>query len=115
MKARFELKKTSDGKFMFTLKAANHEVILTSQVYETRQNAEEGIASVLQKAEFEERYERKAGASGQPYFVLHAANKLVIGTSEMYSSHEAMEKGIAAVKKAAPKAELVDVSGSPGA
>jgi len=46
MKARFELKKTSSGEFMFNLIAANQEIILTSQMYRTRQNAEEGIAAV---------------------------------------------------------------------
>ncbi len=34
MKARFELKKTSGGEFMFNLIAANQEIILTSQMYQ---------------------------------------------------------------------------------
>lgn len=110
MKGTFEIKKAANGKFLFNLKAANQEIILTSQMYETRQNAEEGIASVKRNATLDERYEEKTGASGKPYFVLHAANRLVIGTSEMYSSHEAMVKGIASVKRNAPDAETVDLS-----
>jgi uncharacterized protein len=110
MKARFELKKTSDGEFMFNLKAANQEIILTSQMYQTRQSAEEGIASVAQNAPLPERYEKKVGVNGKPYFVLHAANHFVIGRSEMYASHAAMEKGIASVQRNAPDAETVELT-----
>ena len=110
MKGAFELSKASDGRFMFNLKAANHEIILTSQMYESKQSAEEGIASVKENAVLSERFEELVGADGRPYFVLHAANKLVIGRSEMYSSREAMHKGIASVKKNAPDAEILDLS-----
>lgn len=108
MSAKFELKRTSDGEFMFNLKAANQEIILTSQMYQTKKNAEEGISSVMHNAPLRERYEEKVGTNGKSYFVLHAANRLVIGRSEMYGSHAAMEKGIASVQRNAPDAETVD-------
>jgi uncharacterized protein YegP (UPF0339 family) len=82
MKATFEIKRTVNGKFMFNLKAANDQIILTSQTYETKENAEHGIASIKQNAAFDERYQEKVGTDGAPYFVLHASNKLVIGRSE---------------------------------
>jgi uncharacterized protein YegP (UPF0339 family) len=110
MKTTFEIKRSADGRFMFNLKAANDQVILTSQIYETKENAEQGIASVKQNAPLDERYEEKVGTDGAPYFVLHAGNHLVIGRSEMYSSREAMHKGIASVKKNAAAAETVDLS-----
>jgi uncharacterized protein len=110
MKAKFELKKTSNGEFMFNLLAANQEIILTSQMYRTRQNAEEGIAAVAHNAALPERYEEKVGSNGRPYFVLHAANHLVIGRSEMYASREAMKKGIASVQRNAPDAETVELT-----
>ena len=50
------------------------------------------------------------GGDGAPYFVLHAGNNLVIGRSEMYSSREAMHKGMASVKTNAQAAEIVDLS-----
>jgi len=110
MKATFELSKASDGRFMFNLKAANHEIILTSQMYESKQSAEEGISSVKENAVLSERYEELVGSDGRPYFVLHAANKLVIGRSEMYASREAMHKGIASVKRNALDADILDLS-----
>lgn len=42
----YEIKKTANGKFMFNLKAANYEVILTSEVYEQKASALAGIESV---------------------------------------------------------------------
>jgi uncharacterized protein len=110
MKATFEIKKTADGRFMFNLKAPNAQIIFTSQLYETKENAEHGIASVKQNSTVDEHYEEKVGTDGAPYFVLHAVNNLVIGRSEMYSSREAMHKGMASVKKNAASAEIVDTS-----
>ena len=82
MKATFEIKKAGDGKFVFNLKAVNEQVILTSQTYETKQSAESGIASAKQNANLDERYEEKTGSDGLLYFLLHAANKQVIGRSQ---------------------------------
>jgi uncharacterized protein YegP (UPF0339 family) len=110
MKPTFEIRKEKDGKFMFNLKAANDVVIFTSQSYESKEGAEAGIASVQQNAGMDEHYEEKTGHDGRPYFVLHAVNKLVIGRSQMYSSREAMHKGIASVKQNAPIAATVDLS-----
>ncbi|WP_430539317.1 YegP family protein [Luteibacter jiangsuensis] len=47
---------------------------------------------------------------GRPYFVLKAANGEIVGTSESYSSSQAMEHGIAVVKTIAPNAPVVDES-----
>jgi uncharacterized protein len=110
MKATFEIKKAADGRFVFNLKAANDQVILTSQAYETKESAEAGIASVRNNAGIGAHYEEKTGNDGLPYFVLHAANRLVIGRSQMYSSREAMHKGMASVKHNAPIAQTVDIS-----
>jgi uncharacterized protein YegP (UPF0339 family) len=110
MKATFELKRAVDGKFVFNLKSANDQVILTSQTYESKESAEHGIESVRQNAPMDERYEEKTGSDGRPYFVLVAANRQVIGRSQMYSSREAMRKGIAAVKRSAQIAESADHS-----
>ena len=110
MKAAFEIKKAADGRFVFNLKAANDQVILTSQTYETKESAEAGIASVRNNAGIDAHYEEKTGNDGLPYFVLHAANRLVIGRSQMYSSREAMHKGMASVKQNAPIAQTVDIS-----
>gem|GEM_PF-41022 len=44
--ARYEKLVASNGKFYFNLKAANHQIIGTSQMYASAQSRETGIASV---------------------------------------------------------------------
>lgn len=44
--ARYDRNTASNGKFYFNLKAANHQVIGTSQMYATGQSRDSGIASV---------------------------------------------------------------------
>lgn len=110
MPGKFELKKSSNGQYHFKLKAANGEPILSSEMYQSKSGAENGIKSVKENAPYDSRYERKTSTSGQPYFVLKAANYEVIGTSEMYSSIAARDNGIESVKLNAPNAEVVDLT-----
>jgi len=110
MAAKYDLKKTADGQFMFNLKAANGEVILTSERYTTKASAENGIESVKTNAPNDEQYDRRTSTANQPYFVLKAANHEIIGKSEMYSSASAMENGIASVKANGPTAATSDLT-----
>jgi len=48
--SRFEKTTTDSGKFRFNLKAANHQVIGTSQSYESESGRDNGIASVGRNA-----------------------------------------------------------------
>jgi len=110
MAAKFELKKAVDGSFYFHLKAENGKIILASETYTAKSNAENGIASVSANASRDDRYERKTDSQGKPYFTLRAANGQVIGTSQMYASNEDLEIGIAAVKSDAGMAEIFDMT-----
>lgn len=42
----FDMSKSSDDQFMFVLKAANHQIIGASQMYESAQSCEKWIESV---------------------------------------------------------------------
>ena len=48
--ARYERKTTASGKFAFNLKAANHQIIGTSQTYEAEASRDNGIESVKSNA-----------------------------------------------------------------
>lgn len=48
--ARYERKQTASGKFMFNLRAANNQVIGTSESYETAAARDNGIESVKKNA-----------------------------------------------------------------
>ncbi len=98
MAGYYELKTMANGNFMFVLKAANHQVILTSQGYKEKRSAQAGIDSVRKNGVEDGRYDRKTAANGSPYFALTATNGQIIGSSEMYSSTGAMENGIQSCK-----------------
>lgn len=107
MSVHFDLK-SSGTQFMFNLKAANNEVILTSERYTTKQSAEGGIASVKANAPSDARYKKLTASNNSPYFTLTAGNGETIGTSERYSSTTARDNGITWVKTNAPNAATVD-------
>lgn len=103
MAGKFVLSKSTSGKFHFVLKAGNGETILTSEHYEAKASAENGIASVKENAPKDERYEKKNAKNGSPMFNLKAANGQVIGTSETFSSESARDATISWVKANAPR------------
>jgi uncharacterized protein len=110
MAGKFVLKKTSKGNFVFNLKASNGLVMLTSEVYKNKSSALNGVESVRKNAGKDSNFEQRAAKNGQPYFVLKAANKEIIGQSEMYSRAANMKKGIASVKANARTAKLEDLT-----
>jgi uncharacterized protein YegP (UPF0339 family) len=93
----YTLTQNAQGQFTFALHAANGELILRSEQYESKDAAERGIASVQRNSLLDERYVREQAADGRHYFNLTAGNHQVIGTSQMYSSAPARDGGIASV------------------
>lgn len=104
----FELKKKGDT-FHFNLKASNGQVILSSEVYNTKAAAKNGIESVKKNASEEARYERKTAKNGKFHFNLKATNGQIIGSSQMYASESGMNNGIESVMKNAPGAAVKEV------
>ncbi|MCB6183134.1 YegP family protein [Leeia sp. TBRC 13508] len=109
MAGKFELKPTKNDGFMFNLKAGNGQVILTSEIYNSKAAALNGIESVKKNAADLDKFEARESKNGEPYFVLKAGNGQEIGRSEMYSGTSAMENGIASVNKNAPDADVVEL------
>ncbi len=105
----FELKNKEGASYHFTLKAKNGQVILSSEVYNSKSAAENGIASVQKNASEDGRYERKTAKNGKFFFNLKAGNGQVIGSSQMYSSESGMENGINSVKENASGADTKEV------
>ncbi len=120
--SKFVIRNVSSG-IKFDLKAANHQVILTSEVYTTEAACRNGIESIRKNAPIAnvedqtvegyeavthpkfEMYEDKAG---EYRFRLKARNGEIIGVSEGYKSKASCENGIDSVKKNAPEAEVVE-------
>ena len=97
-----------DEPYHWVLKAPNHEVILTSENYVNKHGALNGIESVRKNCKDDSNYRRLTAADGSPYFNLLAKNYEVIGTSEMYSSEQARDHGIEAVKEYGATMVMID-------
>lgn len=97
MTGKYDLKKSPSGKFRFNLKASNGQIMLTSELYNTRKSAVNGITSVKKNAANDAHFKRKASKQKAPYFVLKAFNDQVIGKSEMFSKAAIVGNGIASV------------------
>lgn len=109
MAGYYELKKTDKGQFHFVLKAGNHEVVLSSEVYEAKANALNGIASVQKNGPEEARFDRLTAKNGKFYFNLKAGNHQIIGTSQMYATEASRDKGIASVQNNAASETIKEV------
>ncbi|MFT3934864.1 MAG: YegP family protein [Chitinophagaceae bacterium] len=105
---KFVITKRKNGEFQFNLKAANGQIILTSEGYTAKPGCENGIESVKKNATEDGRYDRKTSTNGKFYFNLKATNGQIIGTSEMYESESSRDNGIASVKSNAPAATVDD-------
>lgn len=107
----FEIfKSEKNDKFYFNLKAKNGQIILSSQGYESKAGADNGITSIKENADDESKYDRKTASNGKFHFNLKAGNGQIIGSSQMYSSEAGMENGIDSVKTNSEDAEIKDLT-----
>ncbi|MFN3438743.1 MAG: YegP family protein [Acidovorax sp.] len=108
MAAKFELKKSKNDKFVFNLLATNGQIVLTSEMYESKASALNGIESVRKNAPDDGRFGRLSAKDGSPYFTLKAGNGQVIGQSQMYSGAKSRDAGIESVQTHAVAAAIDD-------
>jgi uncharacterized protein YegP (UPF0339 family) len=106
----YKVTKNKEAKqpYHWVLKAPNHETILNSENYSSKQMALKGIASVREHSPYDENYERKVDKQNNPMFNLLAENNKVIGSSESYYSTAAREVGIKAVQRYGKDAPVED-------
>ncbi|MBR6800204.1 MAG: YegP family protein [Eubacteriaceae bacterium] len=119
---KYVVKETNTG-FMFNLKAANGEVIATSEVYSDKDNCLGGIESVKKAApvaniedqtveNYEEakhpKFEVYLDKAGEFRFRLKASNGQNIARSEGYKAKASCLNGIESVKKNADSDVVVE-------
>ncbi len=107
--------------FVFNLKANNHEVIATSQVYKALDSCKAGVESVRKNAadapvedQTVENFETKTNPKFEVYqdkageyrFRLKARNGEIIAVGEGYKAKKSCLNGIDSIKKNAPDAEV---------
>lgn len=110
MAGKFEVKTAKNGQTHFNLIAGNGQIILQSEMYESKSSAINGIESIKKNAGSADRFERLVSKSGKPYFVIKAGNHQVIGQSQQYESEAGRDNGIESVMKNAPGADVVDLA-----
>ena len=118
---KYVIKGTKSGGFKFDLKAANHQVIASSQVYKALRNCEAGVYSVQTNAPIAPienqtiegyaaekcpKFEVYTDKAGEFRFRLKARNGEIILASEGYKAKPSCLNGIESVKKNAPDAEI---------
>lgn len=110
MAGKFELKLSKNNKYFFTLLEGAGPVVLTSEMYETKASAVNGIESVKKNSADDARYHRLAGKDGAPYFTLKAANGQVIGQSQMFKDEKERDKELDLCKTDGPGASVSDLT-----
>ena len=98
----YQLIEGDDGAFMYTLRAGNHETILTSRVYWSRGAALEAVAALRLASQQPERYQRHAVDTCAAWFAVLAADGQWLARSEAYGSRSGLNTGIASVQRNAP-------------
>jgi uncharacterized protein YegP (UPF0339 family) len=109
MAAKYEVKATKSG-FNFNLKAPNGKYVLTSETYADQRAALKGVESVRKNCADAKAYELRKSKKDEPYFVLLAKNKEIIGKSEMYKTLKGCRNGISSCMKFGPEARVEQVA-----
>ncbi len=122
MAAKFEIKASKNGQFVFNLYATNGQVIAAGgETYTSVDAAKTGVESVRKncavhvedqtKTGFETlahpKYELYKDKAGEFRFRLKASNGEIIAVSEGYKAKTSAKNGIASIGRNAPEAPVV--------
>jgi uncharacterized protein len=106
--ARFTLTRV-EAQFFFTLHVeGSFDNLLTSVPHASRASAVDGVEAVKEISLIDTRYQRRTSIAHEPYFVLRGLHDDVLGSSPMFASADARNRGIAAVKEHAAVAVVFD-------
>lgn len=95
-------------RYLVKLVDERGEVLLTSQYREQQPMCLNEITWMRTAGLKDSMYERIDDEGGEWYFVLHANDAHILGTSPRFCSESERERGIEAVKAVAAQATLVD-------
>ena len=104
--SRFEVRTAVNGETYFVLRAANGQVVATSETYASRANTDRAIATVakivaktsIAAAATGAKFETFKGLDGKHYFHLRAGNGEIVLQSQAYAARSGATTGIASVQ-----------------
>ncbi len=102
MRGYYQLIEGHAGNFMFALRAGNHETILESGVYWSRQATLDAVAAVRLYSQDPRCFARRVGSDGSHYFELLDGAGRPLARSLGCSTRAGLVAGIASVQRNAP-------------
>lgn len=102
MNGYYQLIEGHDGGFMFALRAGNHETILESRVYWSRQAALDAVEALRRLSQRPESFIRCESPEGTHHFEVRDTEGRLLGRSPGCGSRSGLSAGIASVMRNAP-------------
>lgn len=99
LKGYFQMIEGHDGGFMFALRAGNHETVLESRVYWSRQAALDAVVQARECSQDPEKFVKMEGSDGSHYFELHDTGGKLLGRGPSRKTRAALNAGIASVQR----------------
>jgi uncharacterized protein len=99
LKGYFQLIEGHDGGFMFALRAGNHETVLESRVYWSRQAALDAVVQTRECSQDPEKFVKIESSDGSYFFELRDAAGKLLGRGPARKTRAALNAGIASVQR----------------
>jgi uncharacterized protein YegP (UPF0339 family) len=98
----YQLIEGEDGTCMFTLRAGNHDTVLRSRVFWSREAALRGADALRQRALQPDAYVRKTLDDGRHWFEVLDEGGQMLARSAAYNSRSGLQAGLASVRRNGP-------------
>jgi|GEM_PF-3172999 Uncharacterized conserved protein len=106
----YELKRSMNGKYLFSLKGERHEVLFTSGLFPKKADALATIEAVRRHGGGEKGIELRRAATGSAFFVVKTERDQVVGRSELFESETEAWRAMQATRKHCPTVDVRDWS-----
>jgi uncharacterized protein YegP (UPF0339 family) len=91
-----------DGTYMFTLRAGNHDTVLRSRMFWSRDGALHGVSTLRERALQPDAFVRKALDDGRHCFEVLDERGQMLARSAPYNSRSGLQAGLASVRRNGP-------------
>jgi uncharacterized protein len=102
MNGYYQLIEGHEGGFMFALRAGNHETILESRVYWSRQAALDAVETLRKASQNLNNFIRHESSDGTHYFEVRDGQSQMLARSPGCASKSGLTAGMASVQRNAP-------------
>jgi uncharacterized protein len=98
-KGYYQLIEGHDGGFMFALRAGNHETVLESRVYWSRQAALDAVQTARECSQDPECFVKLEAPDGNHFFEMRDKQGKLLGRGPARKTRAALNAGIASVQR----------------